>query len=320
MKKIVFTKAPQMDAREERIAELHSVLNILNVLVGELSLVDMVLPDEEQAVVFERFADELTLIARDMQELDDVPGILSRVRDSEVGVLKALHDLLQVEQDAGILSDVRESLSNIESVYGIVCQRLDEIEVRIDNLDVWVSLSTQKFDDQFREVFYAIEKNAKGRYRIFFNLARKSKRDYYIDLKIESSLQPGMLWIPMRLMDVIRDLAANARKYTEPGGQVALAIYQDAVEIRVLIEDSGCGIPEDEIERVVECGYRATNVRDRPTMGGGFGLTKAAWLVDQWGGSLSIESAVDEGTSVRIVVPNRELPSRLETSTNARPC
>lgn len=150
------------------------------------------------------------------------------------------------------------------------------------------------------------KKNAKGRYRIFFNLARKNIGDYYIDLKIDTVNPESALWIPLRMIDVVRDLTANARKYTAPGGKVAIAIYQSAEEIQVLVEDSGCGIPEAEIERVVEFGYRATNVRDRPTMGGGFGLTKAAWLANHWGGTLSIASALGEGTTVRLTVPNRD--------------
>jgi len=63
-----------------------------------------------------------------------------------------------------------------------------------------------------------------------------------------------------------------------------------------------------EIEKVTEFGYRGSNVRRRPTQGGGFGLTKAAWLVTTWGGSLTIRSEVDAGTMIRLSVPNRELP------------
>jgi signal transduction histidine kinase len=312
MKTVVFHQAPKLNQQEERVAELHSILNILNVLVGELSILEHSLPISEETAIFERLADEIISIARGIHESEDVSFTLSRVRESESLVLTALRGLPQDIDDPEALLNLKESCSNIESVYGIVRQRMDEIEMRADSPDGWGLFCVKEFERQFREVFYAIEKNSKGSYRIFFNLARKSKGDYYIDLKVESVLKPGYLWIPMRLLDVMRDLTANARKYTQPGGKVALAIYQDTTATQILVEDTGCGIPEDELEQVVEFGYRASNIRDSPTMGGGLGLTKAAWLTHQWGGTLSIESGLGEGTSVRVTLPNHVMPGNPE--------
>jgi len=107
----------------------------------------------------------------------------------------------------------------------------------------------------------------------------------------------------------LRDLAANARKYTPPGGRVALRLSQCEQQIQAEIGDTGCGIPDDEIEKVAEFGYRASNVRHRPTFGGGFGLTKAVWLVTGWGGSLTLRSGLNAGTQVRLSLPNAGLPA-----------
>lgn len=304
MKEVVFDKSPELNTKEKRIADLHSVFNILNVLVGELSLMEMALAPE-RAAHFTSLEDEIASIANELREHDDLSHSLARVRGSEALVVGAFEELIKVVDDTTIREEALNALANIKSVYRIVHKRLDELDVRVDNPDLWISMSTREFEQQLREVFYAIEKNAKGRYRIFFNLARKDPGDYYIDIRVESVLDSEALWIPMRLIDVIRDLTANARKYTEPGGKVALAIYQDQNGIQVRIEDSGCGIPTDEIERVIEFGYRATNVRERHTMGGGFGLTKAVWLTSHWGGSLAIASEVDVGTSVRMNLPNQ---------------
>jgi len=115
--------------------------------------------------------------------------------------------------------------------------------------------------------------------------------------------------MPMRLKDVLRDLLANARKYTQPGGKVALALHQNDSHIQCVVEDSGCGIPDDELERVADFGYRASNVRQYRTMGGGFGLTKAVWLVLHWGGRFFLQSAPGQGTRIRIVVPNQPAPA-----------
>jgi signal transduction histidine kinase len=315
MKQVIFDRSPQLNRKEKRIADLHSVFNILSVLSGELSLIGSLLKGEK-AASFALLEDAIFVITKEIRESDTSDGALVKVRESEKEVVGRIRALIDGLADELILREVRDSLSNIESVYRIVHKRLDELEARAKDPDVWISIRAREFERQFREVFYAIEKNAKGRYRIFFNLARKTRDDYYIDLKIESALDADRLWIPMRLIDVLRDLTANARKYTVPGGKVALAIYQSKEAIQVLVEDSGCGIPEDEIERVVEFGYRASNVRDRPTMGGGFGLTKAAWLVNHWGGQLSIRSGLNEGTSVRFTVPNQPCGENRESVHN----
>jgi signal transduction histidine kinase len=304
MKEVVFNQSPVLDSKDKRIADLHSIFNILNVLAGELTILGFKL-DGDQAEKFVALENEMASIVDEISENDDFGHALIRIRGFESEVVGAVRSLIEDLTDTDRKHEVSQSLANIESVYNIVHKRLDELDARAGNPDLWVSISAKEFECQLRDVFYAIEKNAKGRYRIFFNLARRNTGDYYIDLKIESALEMGMLWIPLRFIDVIRDLTANARKYTEPGGKVALAIYQSQEEIHVLVEDNGCGIPEGEIERVVEFGYRASNVRDRATMGGGFGLTKAAWLANCWGGTLVISSEVGKGTTVSLTLPNR---------------
>jgi len=60
---------------------------------------------------------------------------------------------------------------------------------------------------------------------------------------------------------------------------------------------------DEDRERVVDFGYRASNVIDQPTMGGGFGLTKAATLIPRWGGQMKIASSEETGTRIEIRVP-----------------
>jgi signal transduction histidine kinase len=73
--------------------------------------------------------------------------------------------------------------------------------------------------------------------------------------------------------------------------------------LRFIVEDNGMGIPKNEIDRIFDYGYRATNVRHLPTMGGGFGLTKALYITVQLNGDLWIESEEDAGTKITIEIP-----------------
>lgn len=309
MKEVVLTRPPYLNRSEQRIADMHSVLNILNILVGELSLVQSEDPDlmEQRA----RLDDELQDISCGVKECEDLEQLMRRIREAETSTIALMEAALK-DEDAGTArkAEVEESLANLQSVFSILEKRLEELEMRAENPDVWIQIEPEVFRKQFEDVFLAIAKNSKGDYGIHFNLAQKEQGDYYIDLKIDVQPAGAQLWMPLRLLDILRDLTANARKYTPPGGKVALAIYQDKEHIRAVVEDSGCGIPDNEIEKVAEFGYRATNVRKRPTLGGGFGLTKAAWLVTSWGGRLTIKSEVDRGTTIRLSVPNTQIPDK----------
>ena len=313
MKEVVLTKPPYMNASEQRIADMHSLLNILNVLSGELSLIE---PKPQDLV--ERSAQldqELDDLVREIKEGGLSADMISRVRKSGFAVIAFAEAALEAESLKIGKVAIGNSISNLRSVLSILEKRLDEFEARVEDPDLWVQIAPEVFQQQFEEVFAAIARNSKGSYGIHFDPAQKEQGDYYFQLKVEAQRADGQLWLPLRLIDVLRDLSANARKYTSPGGTVAIAVHQDQTSIRAVVEDNGCGIPHDEIEQVAEFGYRASNVRQRPTFGGGFGLTKAVWLVAGWGGSLTIRSEVDAGTVVRLSVPNADLPAAPTTWT-----
>lgn len=310
MKEVVLTKPPYMNASEKRIADMHSLLNIFNILIGELSLIE----PKPQGLVEEsvQLEKELHDIVKEIKEGDMDCDRVSRVRKSTASVIEFAHAALEAESMAIGKAAIKQSISNLESVLSVLEKRLDEFEVRAKEPDVWVHLVPEAFRQQFQEVFAAIAKNSKGSYKIQFDPEKKGRDDYYVALKVASQRGDGQLVMPLRLIDVLRDLTANARKYTPPGGKLGLAVSQDESSIEAVIEDNGCGIPDDEIEKVAEFGYRASNVRQRPTHGGGFGLTKAVWLVTNWGGSLTIRSEVDVGTTVRLSVPNPAPPDAPE--------
>jgi signal transduction histidine kinase len=110
--------------------------------------------------------------------------------------------------------------------------------------------------------------------------------------------------MPPVLQDVMRDLIANARKYTEPGGEITAGLVDNGKELRFVVEDTGRGIPADEVQQAVAFGTRGSNVADKATMGGGFGLTKAWWVTRQFGGRMWIASDPGSGTRITIRIPH----------------
>lgn len=313
MKEVVLTKPPYMNASELRIADMHSLLNIFNILIGELSMIEPKPQDLRDRSA--QLNEEMHAVAREIKEGGGVLDLIPRIREIETAITNYLKEALDAESLSIGKAAISDSASNLESLFSVLGKRLDEFEMRASDPDVWVLVEPDVFRQHMEDVFRAIAKNSKGGYEIHFDSGRKGKDDYYVDLKIEMQRAGDRLWMPLRLLDILRDLSANARKYTPPGGKIAVLIHQDDLRISATIEDNGCGIPGDEIEKIAEFGYRARNVRHRPTRGGGFGLTKAVWLVTSWGGCVTVRSEVDAGTEVRLTVPLVDQPDHPETWT-----
>jgi signal transduction histidine kinase len=110
------------------------------------------------------------------------------------------------------------------------------------------------------------------------------------------------------LKDVIRDLIANARKYTQAGGRINIGISQKEDAFKFVVEDNGYGIPSNELQSIVEFGYRGSNVESSiRTMGGGFGLTKALYVTQKYLGKFWIDSELDKGTKITLEIPVRKV-------------
>ena len=110
-----------------------------------------------------------------------------------------------------------------------------------------------------------------------------------------------------RLRQVFINILDNALKYTNPGGTVRVSAYEDDGFIRVIIKDSGCGIPAEHLPNVKKKFYKANqNVR-----GNGIGLAVANEIMELHSGSLDIDSQEGMGTTVIITIPTMK---KLETN------
>ena len=113
---------------------------------------------------------------------------------------------------------------------------------------------------------------------------------------------------PDRLAQVASNLLDNAIKYTPEGGTVRVqaASLPSGREIEVVVADTGCGIPAEDLPRVAERFYRVDKARSRELGGTGLGLAIVKHIVQAHGGTFRIESRVGAGTTVRISLPATE--------------
>lgn len=130
---------------------------------------------------------------------------------------------------------------------------------------------------------------------------------YYAEIGVGGGLEARFGQIPMVIGDrellyqVFSNLVSNAFKYSPDQSMVTLGASAHDGVVEVAVEDRGLGIPRDEIRRIRERYYRASNVGSIP--GTGMGLHLVDEIVRQHGGRLEIESEEGKGTRVVVFLP-----------------
>ena len=113
-----------------------------------------------------------------------------------------------------------------------------------------------------------------------------------------------------RLKQVLINLISNAIKYTPQGGQVFLSMEKLGENLRLIVRDTGQGIPAEDLPHIFERFYRAEKSRTRSKIGGfGLGLSIAYWIVDHHGGRIEVDSAEGAGTTFAIYLPLQKTPA-----------
>lgn len=101
-----------------------------------------------------------------------------------------------------------------------------------------------------------------------------------------------------RLKQVLLNLVANAIQYTPQGGDVFISMTKISDQARIIVRDTGPGIPAEDLPHIFDRFYRAEKSRTRSnTSGFGLGLSIAHWIVEHHGGQIKVESKEGKGTT-----------------------
>lgn len=105
-----------------------------------------------------------------------------------------------------------------------------------------------------------------------------------------------------RMLQVLGNVLANAVKFTSDGGTVNVRAEQDDGELRVIVSDTGCGIPPEMLDLVFE---RFWQVGENDRRGSGLGLYISKSIVEAHGGRMWAESSPGQGSTFTIALPAR---------------
>jgi len=136
-------------------------------------------------------------------------------------------------------------------------------------------------------------------------------------VKLEAVIEPGLPSVIGdfdRLQQLFINLIDNAVKYTPSKGTVTIqarkaAAKDNATAIEISVADTGAGIPEKDIPRLTERFYRVDKARSRDLGGTGLGLAIVKHIAQAHQAELRIESVLQKGTTIRVLLPVRESDS-----------
>lgn len=267
------------------LLDYHSVLNLFNVLHHEI---DQLIA---QVNVFYLPEFKELMINVLMSLLDS--ELESNLKDLEEGLEKLTLVLRDFgKENPGYADNVEAILTIVE----IAFMRVNEFK---EDRFVWQEIPIKDFEKLLFSFLAATERVSRSRFHFKYPPAKPTKDDFLIIMDVVTDQEH--LFAPPVLNDIIRDLTANSRKYSQPGSTITIHLSQiENHGIRLTISDEGMGIPEDEIQNVIQFKHRASNAKHLKTMGKGFGLTKAYHLCKAHKGTFLMDSEVGKGTTITL--------------------
>lgn len=124
------------------------------------------------------------------------------------------------------------------------------------------------------------------------------EKNIYVNLEGSGSVFENrtMIW------ELFSNLINNGFKYNKDSGKLDIKISEDANTCKIIIKDTGIGIPQEDLARIFERFYRVDKSRSRKVGGTGLGLSIVKHVIQNIGGKIKISSELGEGTSFEILL------------------
>ena len=196
--------------------------------------------------------------------------------------VEALEDGI-LELNAENLESINEEVDRITNLTGQLTE-LVELEKKLTDINI----ETVDGNEYFNELLNSYVKKAENEeinynYDIFAGLDRISLDRQAVEI-------------------ILNNLITNAFKYTEAGGRVDIRVNLINDNLRLEVEDTGIGIPEEEKDLIFERFYRTDRSRSRETGGSGLGLAITREIVAALGGDIFLEDS-DKGSNFVVMLP-----------------
>lgn len=228
-----------------------------------------------------------------------------RIKDEYV--LRVTHDI------KGYLAAIQSCLSVlVNGIVGPLSEQqadfVDRAHGRTKKLTKFVKallrLTELRLSDKFEMDFFSLKDTVSS--------AIESVKTKVEDKNITliSSIEPTadkMFGNQFSIEETITNLLLNSIKYTPANGTIQVQVKDDGETVLVEISDTGIGIPENEIDKVFDEFFRASNARRVERDGTGLGLSIAKQTIERHGGKIWAESRESKGTKISFTLPKHSL-------------
>lgn len=220
----------------------------------------------------------------------------------------------QADHIAELVHELRTPLTSISTIAHLL-QRPDVSEEERLNFAVTIQeeanrltrLTTNFLDvarmESGRAIFHPTRIDIRELLRECIAIQSHKASEKKIDIMLDMAPElPNIEADRDKLKQVILNLLSNAIKYNHMHGQVFIRVYPQERYLRISVEDTGVGIPEDEFPRLFTKFFRSQNT-ERQTEGTGLGLSISKYIIDSHGGKIEAQSQKDSGTIFTVSLP-----------------
>jgi len=186
------------------------------------------------------------------------------------------HLLAKIEKQNQVIEDLIENLLTL-------MQLEDSQKINFENLDI---------NEVIKAIVEAAELNINAKYLVISNRTQE-------DLQVIGDVA--------LLTRALENLLVNAIKFSPEHTEIQIYSEQKDQNIIITIQDEGPGIPEKDLNNILNAFYRADKSRNKGTGGFGLGLSIANKIFQQHGGQLSLENCIPNGLRVTITLSNKEV-------------
>ena len=241
-----------------------------------------------------------------------------------IGALLVLHDITRLRQleqvrkefVANVSHEIKTPLASIkaftqtlraganddpanrEEFLEIIEKDVDRLTRLVDDLLELASIESGRRAPNFEPL--ALAPTARGVAASLAPLADRKR--VHVDIRIPEDLPPVRA-DKGQLRQVLTNLLDNAIKFNKDEGRVTVTASAERHIVTVAVQDTGSGIPAENLPRLFERFYRVDKARSRELGGTGLGLAIVKHIVDAHGGLMSVESAPDRGSTFRFTLP-----------------
>lgn len=176
--------------------------------------------------------------------------------------------------------------------------KVKSIQEMLNNLLYWAKNNLNDFTHQPRQIILSALIDQK--IEIWESIAKEKEIEIIHHKKEDISVY----FDPDHLRIILRNLIANAIKFTNRGGEITIYYKQRMNQVLLFIKDNGVGIPQEKLDKLfLVYGNDISGYGTQNESGTGIGLSLVSGFLKSNGGSIEVESELGKGTTFKLIIP-----------------